>query len=151
MAPPRFLVVDDDPAIQRALARVVRRHGDLVAADSFERAVAILNDGSQWTGFVFDVQLGDGSGLDLLALARNVHAFTPALVMTGNNRDEVANGAFDLRAQYIVKPVATARLEQFLRDATSLESRVERALQQWVARYGLSEAEAESAPAHGAR
>jgi DNA-binding NarL/FixJ family response regulator len=140
---PRFLMVDDDAAVQRCLARVVRRHGEFVAADTFQRAAYLLSDGSMWAGFFFDVELPDGSGLDLLAQARDAHPITPAMVLTGNNRDSTANAAYDLRAHYVIKPVATKRIEQFLKDAVSLESHVSRALRQWTDRYGLSEAEAD--------
>jgi DNA-binding NarL/FixJ family response regulator len=137
----RFLVVDDNEAVQRSLGRIVRRHGEFVAADTFERALALLRDGSTWTGFVFDVELPDGSGLDLLAQAREQHPITPAMVLTGNNRDAVANAAYDLRAHYCIKPVVTERIEQFLKDAVSLGARLAPALRQWAARCGLSEAE----------
>jgi DNA-binding NarL/FixJ family response regulator len=140
-ARPRFLVVDDDAAVQRCLGRIVRLHGEFIAADTFQRAVALLNDGSPWTGFVFDVELPDGSGLDLLAQAREQHPITPAMVLTGNNRDAAANAAFDLRAHYCIKPVVTDRIEQFLKDAVSLGARLAPALRQWAARYALSEAE----------
>ena len=103
--------------------------------------MALLRDGSPWTGFVFDVELPDGSGLDLLAQARQQHPITPAMVLTGNNRDAAANAAYDLRAHYCIKPVATERIEQFLKDAASMEARLSPALHLWAARYGLSEAE----------
>ena len=63
------------------------------------------------------------------------------MVLTGNNRDAAANAAYDLRAHYCIKPVVTERIEQFLRNAVSLDARVAPALQEWAARYGLSEAE----------
>lgn len=138
----RFLVVDDDVAVRRAIARIVRRHGESVAAATLQDAVAILRDGSVWTGFVFDVQLPDGSGLDLLAQARAAHPMTPAMVLTGNMEKSVVNAAYDLRARCVIKPVVTERIEQFLRDAVSLDRRVGRSLEEWVWRYGLSEAEA---------
>lgn len=138
---PRFLVVDDDAGVQRCLARVVRRHGEFVVADKVVRALALLNDGSWWSGFVFDVGLPDGSGLDLLSRARAAHPITPAMVLTGDNQDAAANAAYDLRAYYVVKPVVTERIEAFLRDATSLESGISLAARQWAARYGLSEAQ----------
>jgi ActR/RegA family two-component response regulator len=133
-ARPRFLMVDDDAAVQRCLARIVRRHGEVVAADTFERALALLSDGSTWTGFFFDIELPDGCGLALLVRAREQHPITPAMVLTGNNRDAAANAAYDLRAHYCIKPVATQRIEQFLKDATSLESGVSLVLRQWAAR-----------------
>jgi DNA-binding NarL/FixJ family response regulator len=137
----RFLVVDDDPTVQRALQRVVCRHGEAVAARTFQQAAALLDDRSAWTAFFFDIQLPDGSGLDLLALARTNHPITPAMVLTGSNEDAAANAAYDLRADYVIKPVVTKRIEHFLEDAISLDFRLASALRAWATRYGLSEAE----------
>jgi CheY-like chemotaxis protein len=43
LARPRFLVVDDDEDVQRAMARVVRKHGELVAATTFQDAMALVS------------------------------------------------------------------------------------------------------------
>ena len=139
----RFLLVDDDEVIRRVMARIVRRQGEFVAAATFQRGVGLLRDGSPWTGFLFDVQLPDGSGLALLAQARATHPITPAIVLTGHNEDAVVNAATDLRAHCVIKPITTERIEHFLRDATALDRRLERGLKDWVARYRLSEAEAD--------
>ena len=139
----RFLLVDDDKVVLRVTARIVRNHGECVAAAMFKDALAWLRDGSTWTGFLFDVQLPDGSGLDLLAHARATHPLTPALILTGHIEKSVVNAAYDLRASCVIKPVVTERIEQFLSLAPSLECRLGRGMTEWVARYGLSEAEAD--------
>jgi len=56
--------------VQRALGRVVCRYGEMVTASALREALPFLSDGSAWSAFLFDVQLPDGSGLDLLAKAR---------------------------------------------------------------------------------
>jgi DNA-binding NarL/FixJ family response regulator len=136
-------VVDDDVGVLRCLARIVRRHGEFLAADTFQLAMSLLCDGSVWTGFLFDVELPDGSGLSLLARARATHPITPAMVLTGKNQKAAANAAYDLRAHYVVKPVVTERIDHFLRDAASPEFRISPALRLWTLRYALSEAEAD--------
>jgi hypothetical protein len=45
----RFLVVDDDPLVQRALQRVVRRHSDPIVAGTFHEAAPMLGDRSAWS------------------------------------------------------------------------------------------------------
>jgi len=129
--------------VQRALRRVVCRYGEMVTASTFQEALSLVSAGSVWSAFLFDVQLPDGSGLDLLARARGTHPVTPAMILTGSNEDTAANAAYDLRAHYVIKPVVTGRIEQFLRDATSLDAAVSLVLQEWTTRYGLSEAEAD--------
>jgi DNA-binding NarL/FixJ family response regulator len=142
MTRPRFLVVDDDELVQRALGRVVCRYGEMVTASALQEALALLSDGSAWNAFLFDVQLPDGSGLDLLAKARATYPVTPAMILTGSNEDAAANAAYDLRAHYVIKPVVTGRIEQFLRDAMR-DNSISLVLQAWRIRYGLSEAEAD--------
>ena len=139
----RFLLVEDDQVVQRLLARIMREHSECVGAATFKDALALLCDGSTWTGFVFDVQLSDGSGLDLLAQARATHPITPAIVLTGHAEKSVVNAAYDLRARCVIKPVVAERIEHFLTDAASLDWRLERELEKWVGRYTLSVAEAD--------
>jgi len=74
----------------------------------------MLSRPGTWTGFVLDVGLPDGSGLDLLADARTKFPATPALVLTGRTEASSINAAFDLNADYVVKPIAEARVRHFL-------------------------------------
>jgi ActR/RegA family two-component response regulator len=68
-----FLIVDDNSLVRRALERVFSRYGSCHGAESHADAERQMVAVSAWDGFVIDVKLGDGSGLDLLAKARRVH------------------------------------------------------------------------------
>jgi len=121
-APPtsaRFLVVEDDDALGRALGRIVRTYGHMTLATSATDARRLLSRPSTWRAFVLDVGLPDGSGLDLLADARATFPSTPALVLTGRTEASSINAAYDLNADYVVKPIAEARVRRFLDVATA--------------------------------
>jgi DNA-binding NarL/FixJ family response regulator len=138
----RFLVVEDDPSVARAIELILRRGGDvvMVVGTAYE-ADALLADHSSWSGIFLDLRLPDGSGLDVLRRGRVFHPLTRAMVLTGLVDADAINGAFDLHAEYVVKPVAAERITRFSREAAAFSSRLASAAEAWVARYGLSEAE----------
>jgi DNA-binding NarL/FixJ family response regulator len=137
----RFLVVEDDPDVARTMGLILRRHGDVVVVGTASEADVLLGDKSRWSGIFLDIRLPDGSGLDVLRRARAVHPQLPAMVLTGLIYAEAINGAYDLHAEYVVKPVATERIERFSREAAAFSSRLASTVESWMARYGLSEAE----------
>jgi CheY-like chemotaxis protein len=81
-----ILVLDDVPGVVVAFGGVLRRMSvPYHAAGTVAEATALLPQ-HQWSAFVFDLELPDGSGLDLLEWARG-HAQwrdTPAAVITAS-------------------------------------------------------------------
>ena len=115
----RFLVVEDDDAVARALTRIVRSYGEVTLATTAGDARRLLEGAGPWRAFVLDVGLPDGSGLDLLADVRQAFPSTPALVLTGRTEAATINAAFDLDAHYAVKPIEEFRVRRFLDVATA--------------------------------
>lgn len=115
-AGPLFLVVDDEPLMQRALGAFLHHYGTCRTALSADEAEQALATGTRWDGFVIDVRLGDGSGLDVLAAARRTHAKTPAVVLTASIERELVNRAAELDARYVCKPFGRSELAPFLSD-----------------------------------
>jgi hypothetical protein len=73
----------------------------------------------RWRAFVVDIGLADGCGLVLLAEARAVCPDASAMVLTGHTTGDEINAAYDLGAQYVVKPIDASRMDQFLRAASA--------------------------------
>ena len=138
----RFLIVEDEPGIGRHLARVIRRNnGDPVITRSAAEAETVLSADGRWAGFIIDVGLPDGSGLDVLGRARVKNPGTPALILTGSVEREHINLAFDLNAHYVVKPPDADRLQRFFDETASFDERLERMAKVWQEKYNLSDSE----------
>jgi len=119
----RALLVDDSPIALRFLQTRLQRCGvDAELADGSARAMELLAHGS--FGYVFiDVELGEASALDGLALCqqirrqyRHVAAQTPVLVMVSAHDRELdrVRGALAGCDHYLAKPVRDEALRDVL-------------------------------------
>src|SRR5450432_3152563 len=97
-----FLIVEDDEAVARGLARWLALRGPVECVGTVAEGRAAL-EGKAWAGAVIDISLPDGSGFEVLELARSMDV--PSLVLTGHLNRDFANRAFDLGASYVVKPI----------------------------------------------
>lgn len=110
-----ILLVEDDET-NRKLMRIVLagRHYCIREAESVEQALALLRDGKPDL-MLFDIRLGDGSGLDLIRAVRADPSFdaVPAVALTAQAmKDDAArflSAGFD---GYVSKPVDTRRLPE---------------------------------------
>jgi DNA-binding NarL/FixJ family response regulator len=112
------------------------------SATDAERQIA---SGASWDGFVIDVGLGDGSGLDVLASARHTHKKTPAVILSGQLDRDAVNRAAILDARFVCKPCGTSELAPFVSDvlARTTGDRVYAATERARHRWRLSPREAE--------
>lgn len=138
-----FLLVEDDLAQARALARLIRKYGAVAVASTVREARRSLEGGARWTALFIDLGLPDGSGMDVLALARTFHPKVPALILTGSSAPTAINAAYDLGADYVVKPVVPSRIERFIQDAVSVSPSLESAARSWERQYKLCQAESD--------
>jgi DNA-binding NarL/FixJ family response regulator len=111
---PRFFLIDDDPLVLRALRHELRGFGECQTASSAKEAEARIIAGDSWDGLVIDVRLGDGSGVDILSLARDKASRTPAVLLSGVLEPEIVNQAAILDARFICKPWDPGALAPFL-------------------------------------
>ncbi len=113
--PLRVLVVDDDPALLRTTADVLRLRGFLAEmAQSGNHAVAAAEELPPAVALV-DLRLPDMDGLDLVTRLHEVSALTEIVVLTGNA--SVTSAVRALREQifdYLLKPVAPDQLASTL-------------------------------------
>lgn len=114
--PPRVLLVEDDPVSRVFLAAAIQALPATVdAADSMAAALA-LGAAGHYDLWLFDANLPDGSGAELLARLRERDAATPAWAHTAANDPEAT--ATLLAAgfrQVLVKPLSATALQAALR------------------------------------
>ncbi|MGC0415997.1 response regulator transcription factor [Embleya sp. AB8] len=119
---PRLLVVDDDPAIRRALERGLRLAGYQVQLAS-DGAAALTAAGTPERpaphppqAIVLDVAMPGLSGIEVCAMLRERGVETPILMLSA--RDETADRITGLESgadDYLVKPFDLRELELRLR------------------------------------
>jgi DNA-binding NarL/FixJ family response regulator len=133
--------VEDEEIVARAMERVLSPFGEMCLATTVAEALRQLALRRDWTAFFIDLNLPDGSGLDVLTQVRAEFPTVPVMVLTGAADQAAINAAFDLNAQYVVKPVQQARISKFLLSQQGFAAKLDRALIAWRQRYSLSEAE----------
>jgi DNA-binding NtrC family response regulator len=113
--PLRLLIVEDRESLRRMLVRALHGEGYAVdAARDLAEARTLLAAGERFDLVLSDLMLPDGSGLDVLALAR-AHASPqpppPVVVLTGFGSVASAVAAMKLgAADFLEKPVDLERL-----------------------------------------
>ena len=78
----RILIVEDDAALAQGLCMTLEQY-DCTAAPTLALARQALQEGG-WDLVILDVNLPDGSGLDLLARLRQTSGL-PVLILTAND------------------------------------------------------------------
>ncbi len=117
----RLLLVDDDPAMIRLLARVIdRSFGEEIelhsltdpaeARDAIERNLIDI--------LVTDLEMPGTNGLSLLRCAKRRNALTQVLFITGHSSLAALSDALDLGAtDYLLKPLDQTELVELLQQA----------------------------------
>jgi EAL domain-containing protein (putative c-di-GMP-specific phosphodiesterase class I) len=115
---PRVLVVDDDPYVLLAYARVLRRAG-YDAHTAADGVVALETLGSKsFDVLVSDIDMPRMDGLSLLKAVRQRDAHLPVLLITAGPEIETAIQAIDNgAAKYLPKPIEPGRLCDAVRGA----------------------------------
>ena len=117
----RVLVVDDEPDLLTLMQLTLTKLGlEVVTADSLQSALLAL-DRQSYALCLTDMNLGDGTGLEVLAAIAERGLDLPCAVITafGNADNAVAAlkaGAFD----YLAKPVSLDQLRTLVKSAIKL-------------------------------
>ena len=146
----KILIVDDDRFVRMALVEALRTwQYETVEADSVASAKKMFAD--EEPGIVLlDIDLPDGSGLDVLNEIKEISPDTIAVMITGNV--DVANTVAALRGgahDFIGKPVRIEELRVTLRNALethSLRREVKAARTERARGFSFSEIIGESEP-----
>jgi DNA-binding NarL/FixJ family response regulator len=108
-----FLVVDDEPLWHRQTTLALKAFGNVRSAGSVGEAQRVVAGGSAWLGFIVDLVLPDGSGLEVIESVREQGLDGPVLVLTSHNDHHHIRRAHELRAEFICKAAELASLESF--------------------------------------
>ena len=114
------LVVDDDAAIRGALQRLLWLHG--YEPILFSSAAAFKNhtDFDNVVCVILDVNLGDGSGIELLSGLQTTCSSLPVVCMTGDSNPAVRKAALNLGCiAFVTKPFAVQELVEPLKRAAA--------------------------------
>jgi len=114
----RVLVVDDEPGLREILSVLLRRAGYRVSAEASAAAGVARVRAESFDAVFTDLALGDGSGLDVLAAARQADEATQVVVLTAYGSTENAVAAMRLGAyDFISKPFRNHELLALLEKA----------------------------------
>ena len=105
------LVVDDDPSMLRGVKRLLREHG--FEAFLFDSAQALRkhDDFDDVCCIILDINLGDGSGIDLRNQLKATGILLPVIYITGNDNHATRMAALQSGCiAYLTKPFSAKSL-----------------------------------------
>ena len=120
MSSPSILIIEDEPSLATALARVCQRLGWNAELRASGRAGLEALGSGGFSLAILDIGLPDLSGLDVLEEVRKRAITIPIIVITAHGKLENAIAARQLgAAAYLVKPLDLREVEQTIRQVTS--------------------------------
>jgi DNA-binding NtrC family response regulator/EAL domain-containing protein (putative c-di-GMP-specific phosphodiesterase class I) len=114
----RVLLAEDDEPLRKLIARSLRRSKfEVVEVGSGQAATAAVQ-GEQFDVIVSDVNMPDGTGLDLMRSVRRVDLDVPFILLSGDPDVKTATTAIEYGAfRFLVKPLDLAELAKLVRHA----------------------------------
>jgi FixJ family two-component response regulator len=111
-------VVDDDPGILMSVKRLLREHGFNSVLFSSAKAFKSQVDFEDAFCVVLDINLGDGSGIELRHRLNDAGISVPVIYMTGNEDPAVRKAALDSGCiAFLTKPFSVQELMEPLKRA----------------------------------
>lgn len=116
---PRLLIVDDDSALRTSLFRLLEKQGfQVITAASVSEARQLAQTERTLDIALVDLQLPDGSGMELMSWLQSVHRNCRVVLLTGFGTIATAvqatqQGAF----QFLTKPYQLDEVVRICRDA----------------------------------
>ena len=111
-------MVDDDPSLLKALGRLLTALG--YRAELFASGEALMNARASLdaTCLVIDINLGDGSGLDLARRLADFGVRVPVIFMTGGQDDAIRAQCLNFGCvAFLLKPFSEERLTDAIAEA----------------------------------
>ncbi len=113
-------VVDDDPEMLRSVARMLRQFGYASLLFPSAEAFANQSDFDRAVCVLLDINLGDGSGIELRQRLQAAGNTVPVIYMTGNDPPAVRTSALQSGClAYLTKPFSAKSLIEPLERASA--------------------------------
>jgi len=123
----KVLVVDDEPALLRALSRVLQAAGWQPTVCPTAAAALKILEHEGFAVVISDVDMPGLSGMELIKLLRGRQLDVPVVLMTGAPMLEGAIQAADTGAfMYLAKPIANKQLLEVIESAALPRSGIQR-------------------------
>ena len=104
-------VVDDDPGMLKGLQRLLRRHAYEPILFSSAEAFKSHTDFEKAACVILDINLNDGSGIELRHGLKAEGVSVPVIYITGNESPAVREAALDSGCvAFLTKPFSTQEL-----------------------------------------
>lgn len=118
---PRILLVEDDPISREFLAAAVQAvPAEVDSVDSLAAALSSAQS-QDYALWLFDANLGDGTGAELLNTLRGRNPYTPALAHTATGDVDVLDALLAAGfLEVLVKPLPAAAIQGAVRRALGL-------------------------------
>ena len=116
-----IFIVDDDPSMLRGMRRLLKQHG--YESVPFETARALKRHGNFHQAFcmVLDINLSDGSGIELRHQLAESGVTLPVIFITGNDSDATRMAATASGClAYLTKPFTARSLIEPIERAAAL-------------------------------
>ena len=119
----KILMIDDDEAPLRALARAIQAFGhDVFPASNGQAALQILDE-QPLDLVITDIEMPGIDGFGVLNAVKRLHPALPVIVVTGySNKVRAIRAVNEGAFAFLEKPVALLELEQKIEEATRLLS-----------------------------
>ena len=113
-------VVDDDASMLRSVARLLRQIGYASLLFPSAKAFANYGDFDNAVCVLLDINLGDGSGIDLRHRLKAANISLPVIYMTGKDSPAVREAALQSGClAYLTKPFSAKSLIEPLERASA--------------------------------
>jgi FixJ family two-component response regulator len=114
------LVVDDDPGMLKAVQRLLRAHAYEPILFSSARAFKNHSDVDKAVCIILDINLPDGSGIELRKDLTAAGVYIPVIFITGNANPKVREAALASGClAFLTKPFSMHDLIEPLREASA--------------------------------
>ena len=114
------LVVDDDPGMLKGVQRLLRQHAYESMLFSSAEAFKNHTDFETAVCVILDINLKDGSGIDLRHRLKAAGVSLPVIYITGNDGPAVRKAALDSGCiAFLTKPFSAQSLIESLKEAAA--------------------------------